>query len=120
MTALLGPFPFPCHHWHLGARREDCSEGVEPSQRGHSRTDIPGEPGPSCLVRDSLPVTVNMEDQKGGHIVHLMSSVFRPFSLKSSFRLLYEQEVAATTGLNFIYSARVNGGKCENSGLRQV
>lgn len=120
MTSLLGPFPFPCRHWHLGARREDCSEGVKLSQRGHSSTDMPGEPGPSCKVRDTLPVTVNMEDQKADHFVHLISSVFRPFKLKSSLGPLYEQEIAATTGLNFIYSTRLNGGKCENGGLRQV
>ena len=34
-------------------------------------------------------------------------------------RGMHEQEIAATTGLSFIYSTRVNGGKCENSGLRQ-
>ena len=120
MTSLLGPFPFTCHHWHLGARREDCSEGVKPSQSEHRSTDMPGEPGPNCTVRDTLPITGNMEDQKADHIVHLISSVFRPFSLKSTLGPLYEQEIAATTGLNFIYSTRVNGGKCENSGLRQV
>lgn len=90
------------------------------SQRGHSSTDMPGEAGPSCKVRDTLPVTVNMEDQKADHFVHLISSVFRPFKLKSSLGPLYEQEIAATTGLNFIYSTRLNGGKCENGGLRQV
>lgn len=90
MTSLLGPFSLPS--LASGARREDCSEGVKPSQRGHSSTDIPGESGPSCTVRDTLPVTVNMEEQKADHIVHLISSVFGPFSLKSSLGPLYEQK----------------------------
>lgn len=75
---------------------------------------------PSCTVTDTVPVTVNVEDQRADHIVHLISSVFRLFSPKPSLGPLYEQEIAAITDLNFIYATRVNGGKCENSVLRQV